>query len=417
MRESSNGAQLCEAQERNGGGVMREVLLLGFHVGKQYFEHYSVGDAFPQVAAYKLESRFIDALRLGGLRVNTLATIAVSTFPRIKRVWFPGAVLQGEAAGQGRVMPLVNLPAIKMLTRCLGSFYGLVRMGRSADVVCVYAAHSPNLLAAYLYSKLCGKPYYVYVPDLPSFMDVALERGRLLRWLKKIDASLLSWLLRSANGLVVISRPMVEDQPAWKARPYLVLEGISESSPIPADGVADKKMIFYAGGVNRSYGIVELVEGFLRSGIGYELVLCGRGDLEGYLAETCAKHASVKYLGFVSPEKVAELQRRASLLVLTRNPAEAYTRYSFPSKLIEYMSAGIPVLTTRLAGIPDEYFDHLNIIEGFSVGAVADALVKISSADKQYLSDKAERGKVWVLGAKSSRAVGKQLVEFMENNK
>ncbi|EPJ2812476.1 glycosyltransferase [Pseudomonas putida] len=398
---------------------MREALVLGFHVGKRYFDRYSVGDAFPQVAAYKLESRFIEALRLGGLKVNTLASIAVSTYPRIKRIWFPGVVLKGDSGSEQRVMPLINLPVIKMVARCLGSFYGLLRMGRTADVVCVYAAHSPNLLAAFLYSRLTGKPYYVYVPDLPAFMDMALGRGRLLRLLKKLDAALLSRLLRMANGLIVISRPMVEDQPAWKNRPYLVLEGIAESCPVPVPvtGASDKKMIFYAGGVNRSYGIVELVEGFLQSGIDYELVLCGRGDLEAYLADICSVHDSVRYLGFVPPEEVAELQRGAALLALTRDPAEAYTRYSFPSKLIEYMSAGIPVLTTRLPGIPDEYFDYLNIIEGFSVSAVADAFVKVSSADEQYLSDKAARGKVWMLEAKSSRAVGQRLVEFMENNK
>ncbi|MFG0499006.1 glycosyltransferase [Pseudomonas sp. YQ_13] len=419
MSVESKRALLQGEREVKSGAAVRKVLLLGFHVGEAYFERYSAGDKFPQVAAYKLESRFIEALRLAGLRVDTLATIAVSTFPRIKRVWLPGKLLPGNGQGGGRVMPFVNLPVIKMLTRCVGSFYGLLRMGRRTDAICVYAAHSPNLLAAYLYSKLCKKPFFVYVPDLPSFMDVALGRGRLLKLLKKLDASLLSGLLASSNGLVVISRPMVEDYPAWRSKPYMVLEGISSSSsgPVTVAGSGRKQMIFYAGGVNRSYGIVELVEGFLRSGIDYELVLCGRGDLEGYLTDVCARHASVKYLGFVSPERVAQLQGAASLLLLTRNPAERYTRYSFPSKLIEYMSAGIPVLTTRLAGIPDEYFDYINVIEEFSIDAVARALVDFSAADKQNLYDKAARGKVWVLETKSSRAVGKQLVEFMENNK
>jgi len=417
MSAEAKDEQLHGAHKSGEGVAMREVLVLGFHVGEAYFERYSAGDAFPQVAAYKLESRFIEALRLAGLRVDTLATIAVSTFPRVKRIWLPAASLAGNGQGERCVMPLINLPVIKMLGRCIGSFIGLLRMGRNADAVCVYAAHSPNLIAAYLYSKLSGKPYFVYVPDLPSFMDVALGRGRLLRLLKKLDASLLSGLLASANGLVVISQPMVEDHPVWRHRPYMVLEGISAPSTAAVAAEPGKKMIFYAGGVNRSYGIVELVEGFLRSGIDYELVLCGRGDLEDYLADVGVRHASVKYLGFVPPEKAAQLQAGASLLVLTRNPAERYTRYSFPSKLIEYMSAGIPVLTTRLAGIPDEYFEFLNIIEEFSIDAVARALVDVSAADEQYLYGKAARGKVWLNETKSSRAVGKQLVEFMEKSK
>jgi len=416
MSTEAEDEQLESVPKDRGGVAIREVLLLGFHVGEGYFERYSAGDAYPQVAAYKLESRFIEALRLAGVRVDTLATIAVSTFPRLNRIWLPAASLADNGQGVGRVMPLINLPVIKMLGRCIGSFLGLLRMARRSDAVCVYAAHSPNLIAAYLYSKLSGKPYFVYVPDLPSFMDVALGRGRLLRLLKKLDASLLSGLLASAKGLVVISRPMVEDHPVWRQRPYMVLEGISAPPVVQVASEAGTKMIFYAGGVNRSYGIVELVEGFLRSGVDYQLVLCGRGDLEGYLTDVCARHPSVKYLGFVSPEKAAQLQAGASLLVLTRDPAERYTRYSFPSKLIEYMSAGIPVLTTRLAGIPDEYFDFLNIIEEFSIDAVAKALVDVSTSDEQYLYAKAARGKVWLTETKSSRAVGKQLVEFMEKS-
>lgn len=416
MSTEAKEEQLQDMRRGCGGIVMREVLLLGFHVGEAYFERYSAGDAFPQVAAYKLESRFIEALRLAGVRVDTLASIAVSTFPRIKRIWFPAASLADSGQGKGFVIPLINLPVIKMLGRCIGSFFGLLQMARSSNAVCVYAAHSPNLIAAYLYSKLSGKPYFVYIPDLPSFMDVALERGWLLKLLKKLDASLLSGLLASANGLVVISRPMVEDHPVWRHRPYMVLEGISAPCAAAVSARPGKKVIFYAGGINRSYGIVELVEGFLRSGIDYELVLCGRGDLEDYLADVAASHASVKYLGFVTPEKAAQLQAGASLLVLTRDPAERFTRYSFPSKLIEYMSAGIPVLTTRLAGIPDEYFEFLNTIEEFSIDAVARALVDVSVADVQYLYGKAARGKVWVSEAKSSRVVGKQLVEFMEKS-
>lgn len=108
---------------------MRNILMLGFHVGEQYFKRYSEGDRFPQVAAYKLESRFIEALRSNGVTVSTLATLAVSTFPHIKRVWLPAASLPSVGGGQGRVMPVINLPVVKMLSRCLGVFMGFCVWG------------------------------------------------------------------------------------------------------------------------------------------------------------------------------------------------------------------------------------------------------------------------------------------------
>ncbi|MHA7847586.1 glycosyltransferase [Serratia sp. D1N4] len=396
---------------------MQNLILLGFHVGDQYFESYSKGDAFPQVAAYKLEKRFLESLRSADVQVKTVASIAVSTFPRIKRIWFPAATIEIDGHTVGKVLPLLNLPVIKMASRFIGSFFGLLTMGREADAICVYAAHSPNLLATFLYSKLTRKPYYVYIPDLPSYMDVSLKRSWLLRGLKKLDVALLDKLLSAAAGLLVISKPMIEDTNAWRHKPYIVLEGIAETTPVVRnESTVAKPFIFYAGGINQAYGVLELVEGFIRSGIDYELLLCGRGDLEDYLASVSSQHPSVKYLGFLSPDKVAQLQSQAAFLALTRDPAEKYTRYSFPSKLIEYIAAGIPVLTTRLAGIPDEYFDYLNVIEDFSVESIANALKEICSASQEDLSRKSARGREWLLDNKSCHAVGERVVEFMEKN-
>jgi len=363
------------------------------------------------VAAYKLESRLLEGLRAAGVRVSTVASIAVSTYPKNRRIWFPASILDN---GEGRVFPLINLPLFKMGIRFLGSLYGLMLMGRGMDGVLVYAAHSPNLLAAFIYSKIFRKPYYVYIPDLPAHMGMGLKSGWLRRGLKRLDAFLLDRLLCASSGLLVISRPMVEDNPVWRHKPYMVLEGIAESAPLARpNGAPVSGGIFYAGGVNRAYGIVELVEGFLQSGVDCDLVICGRGDLEGYLDEMSTRHASIKYLGFVPPARVAELQAQAAVLVLTRDPAQLYTRYSFPSKLLEYVASGIPVLTTRLKGIPEEYFEYVNAIEGFSSGVVADALVKFFSEGQEDLLSRAERGRVWALEAKSGRAIGKRLVEFM----
>lgn len=407
------GGWLNDYGRKGGVEMVRHVALLGFYVGEQYFEEYTQGDKFPQIAAFKLEGRLLQAMKSTGVQVSTVASVAVSTYPRIKRVWFPGRNIEG-----GVVLPLINLPVIKMASRFVGSLIGLCMKGRAADALFIYAAHSPNLIAGYIYSKMFNKPYFVYIPDLPLFMDVALKRGRVTRWLKKVDSALLDKLLCAASGLVVVSRPMVEDSEAWQHQPYLVVEGVADGAPIARSNEASvRPYILYAGGVNQAYGLVELIEGYLQSGIDYDLILCGRGDLEDYLAEVVQREPSIKYLGFVSPERVAELQSHAACLALTRNPAEAYTRYSFPSKLLEYMTAGIPILSTRLKGIPNEYFEYVNVIESFSVQAVADAFSKFCQESKADLSARAERGRLWALEVKSEQAVGKRVIEFMEKCK
>ena len=62
---------------------------------------------------------------------------------------------------------------------------------------------------------------------------------------------------------------------------------------------------------------------------------------------------------------VAE-ELKATLLVNPRPTTEEFTIYSFPSKNMEYMASGTPLLTTKLPGMPEEYHQYvlaiLNII-------------------------------------------------------
>lgn len=397
----------------------KKIVLLGFYVGDSYFDRYSKDDAFPQIAAYKLEKRFLDALRFGGACVQTIASIAVSTYPRNKNWFFPGGSFS-DVSGTGVVTPIVNLPIFKVFTRLLGSLAGLIKHKNGLDAVCVYAAHTPNLLAAFMMQKLCGVPFFVFIPDLPSYMDMGMKRSKVLRGLKKIDAYIIDRLIAASSGVFVTSQHMVKDSLVWSDKNYLVVEGISNASAVSVESVDNslerKKVIFYAGGLNKAYGIVELIEGFIESEVDAELWLCGRGELEGYISETSRMHPSVKYLGFLTASEVEHIQSSASCLVLSRSPEHAYTRYSFPSKLLEYLASGVPILTTRLEGIPDEYYEFLNVIEDSTAGGVSTALKRFFAADQQFLLEKAACGRIWVSETKSSFAVGQKIVDFMEKS-
>jgi glycosyltransferase involved in cell wall biosynthesis len=398
----------------------KKIVLLGFYVGDSYFDKYSKDDAFPQIAAYKLEKRFLEALRFAGACVQTIASIAVSTYPRNKNWYFPGGSF-ADASGTGIVTPIVNLPILKVFTRLLGSLVGLIKHKKNGlDAVCVYAAHTPNLLAAFIIRKLYGIPFFVFIPDLPSYMDMGMNRSTVLRGLKKIDAYIIDRLIAASSGVFVTSQHMVKDNLVWSDKEYLVIEGISNSSALTAEegnsSPDRKKVIFYAGGLNKAYGIVQLIEGFIASEVDAELWLCGRGELEGYITEVSSKHPAVKYLGFLSAAEVERIQSSASCLVLSRSPEQAYTRYSFPSKLLEYLVSGVPILTTRLAGIPDEYFKFVNVIEDSTSSGVGAALKRFFAADQQFLLEKAACGRIWVSETKSSVAVGQKIVDFMEKN-
>lgn len=63
--------------------------------------------------------------------------------------------------------------------------------------------------------------------------------------------------------------------------------------------------------------------------------------------------------------------KKATLLINPRPSNEEFTKYSFPSKNLEYMASGTPLLATDLPGIPAEYKRYEYIIENENIDGIA----------------------------------------------
>src|SRR5699024_5783196 len=87
----------------------------------------------------------------------------------------------------------------------------------------------------------------------------------------------------------------------------------------------------------------------------YELWLVGSGDADNIVAEYALNDHRIKPLGFTTPDKILELQNQATVLVNPRLNKHSYVRYSFPSKTVEYLATGKPVISHRLDCMGSEY--------------------------------------------------------------
>lgn len=125
---------------------------------------------------------------------------------------------------------------------------------------------------------------------------------------------------------------------------------------------SDVKKIFYSGTLAKKYGIVDLIDTFMMyKNEKCELIICGDGDARNYLLEMCEKDKRIKYLGLLPNEEIKHMQDNADVLINPRKPTDEYTAYSFPSKTMEYLESGNPVISYSLPGIPEEYNQFLCI--------------------------------------------------------
>ena len=86
-----------------------------------------------------------------------------------------------------------------------------------------------------------------------------------------------------------------------------------------------------------------------------ELWICGSGDAKDIIEDEAQKDSRIKYFGLVDSQTALKMQHQATILVNPRTSDGEYTKYSFPSKNMEYMVSGTPVLTTDLPGMPKEH--------------------------------------------------------------
>lgn len=199
-------------------------------------------------------------------------------------------------------------------------------------------------------------------------------------------------------------------------KPYIVIEGIAPAvEPCPISCVQDKKIILYTGTLSKETGLYDLIEAFSKiEDSSYSLYIAGSGYDVDYVKQAAEKDSRIEFLGYVDRKKIRELQDECSVLVNARTDSHEYTKYSFPSKTMEYLMTGKPVVMHKLSGVPEEYSDYLFFTSEQTAEGLREALIKACSISNEELKIRAERVIKWMNENKTSVAQCKKLKEGLE---
>lgn len=253
------------------------------------------------------------------------------------------------------------------------------------------------------------------VPDLPQFMNTGVARSKAYNFLKAIDMKSQKTKIPHIDSFVFLTEQMNDK---IKAKKYAVVEGIAGDKYSEAD--FDKKLkkaILYTGSLNSKYGIINLVDAFMKiDDPEYRLILCGSGDAVSYIKEAQKKDKRIDYRGMLPHKEVLELQTSATVLVNPRQNNEEYTKYSFPSKTMEYMLSGTPVVMYKLDGIPDEYDKYLSYVCDDSPESLKDALMRVCEMSEKEIKEIGQRSRKFVLENKNSAIQVKKILDMLSDN-
>lgn len=177
------------------------------------------------------------------------------------------------------------------------------------------------------------------------------------------------------------------------------------------------KSILYAGGLHERYGLKMLTDAFMSLlDINYRLIIYGSGPFVEELKKDMKKDSRIEYRGVAPNEEVMKAEYAASVLVNPRPTKEDFTKYSFPSKNIEYMSTGRPLLTTKLPGMPEEYYPYVYMFETESLDGYRKTLKEVLEKDYDELAQKGREAQSWVLKNKNNVVQTRRIIELYKSS-
>lgn len=376
---------------------------------KKYSEIFAGKTVSALLADQKYHSLLIDGLAKNGAEVLCVSGLPINR--AVTKKLFIREKDEEENGVKYHYINTINLPLFRQFGIYFGTYNHILKNCKKGENDTFIICDCLNLANAYGALKAAKKrkiPLIYVVTDIPEF-----QRGKVLR---RINDKLIA----GADGFIFLTEQMNEKVNPYK-KPYIVLEGHADCSLTDISDVEryeykdGKKIVIYAGSIKKLYGIQNLVEGFIAANIdGAELHVYGDGDYKAELESVCKENPSLKYMGISPNCEIVHEEQHAALLVNPRPTAPEYTKYSFPSKNMEYMASGTPVMTTLLPGMPKEYYPYVYKIEDETPNGVAKTLNEFFSLDKTIRYDVGKRAREFVLNNKSNVVQAKKIIDFIK---
>jgi glycosyltransferase involved in cell wall biosynthesis len=371
-------------------------------------------------AGNMFQERLLLALDEAGLPACLiLSQRPVRLFPRSRTLVVRGSRHEMESGLSIELLPYVNLPVIRPIGVGLIVLSRIMRWRAPRGVkraVLTYNLTEPPGLFTLIASRLSGASPIASVNDIFVPGETIADS-----WSRRLDFWLQSRLIPRFDGLSVASRRIAE-QFAPKT-PWVRNEGgvgdtvvsrFEQRPSVPASTVDRPFTIVFAGSFTKINGIPEIVAAFAQlDGREIRLLVAGRGPEEEVVQRAAAGDARIDFRGYLSENEVLELYGEADLLLNLRITERVNTDYFFPSKLVEYLATGVPVLSTGTGHVQEEFGEVLFLLEEESPEALAAALTQLAAMDPRARWARGAAARKQVLSTHQWSVQGQKLADFI----
>ena len=366
----------------------------------------------------------IDGLERNGIDYTLACVPALPAWPRYKRL----LSLCGEFVVNDRLrghylrictVPIINQFSEKVVLKKYILNWCIKNQNEDKLVVVCYTQQSERIGAAVELKRKF--PNLIVIPIVTDLIDNAMDFAANRTFAKRIQV----WLEERAerklfpkvDKFVLLTQQMTECIQEASEK-YMVMEGIASWGSIsprePVNKSDDIRSLLYTGTFERFSGLQMLVDAFLKTKDScFRLILCGNGVLRQYVEAAASKDNRIIYKGLLSHDEVVKLQQESTLLINPRRPNGGITKYSFPSKTMEYMASGTPMIGYHLEGVPKEYYAYMFTPEDLTQEALTKCINESLSLPLNVLQSKANEAFRFIAENKNSVEQVRKVLQFI----
>jgi len=373
-----------------------------------------------QYAADALQWSIVKGLDLHVNNINIVNLLYIGSYPfRYKDIYIKTSEFSHINGANDVNVGFSNITIYKFYSRYINAKKRLNIWSKNCKnnkVILIYAIHTPFIRAAIeIKEKVNNVKICLIVPDLPKFMGG--DNNFLYKIMRKYQDYLLKQYLNEIDAFVLLSKHMVEPL-SIGSRPWICVEGIYDNTLVPNIQSAkplNKKIILYSGMLASHYGILNLMDAFsMIRDTHYSLWICGDGDAKDEIKRRMNSDSRIKFYGQVPREKVLSFQKEATVLVNPRTSEGEFTKYSFPSKIMEYFASGTPTIMHKLPGIPEDYFNYCFVADREDAVGLYNTITKVCEMNQMELEVIGRKAQNFILENKNIKKQAGKIFEMIK---
>jgi len=332
----------------------------------------------------------LDALILGfDNRVEVFSVAPLLDYPHSHLIIAPSAKWKIDDKIAVTMLPFINLVGIKHFTRFIVTLafvaWWCLRHAKTKRIIVMHGVQSCKIWGVLIGQVLSPCITISFLTDDLGIMQN--WENNIFNKLRQFDIYLMKLGLQKVTGVLAMAPKLAEK--LAPDRPSLVVHTIqSPSQTQVANKIKNTNKgsfnILYTGGLSINYGIDLLLNTFrLANRPEWRLFITGWGDSVNKVRDFSVNNPQVQFLGTVDNKKLAELYQLADVLINPKLTSTSGAWLSFPSKIVEYLSTGKPVVSTNLPVFDADFRQHLIIAQSDTPEELIRCLEDVSSWNDQ----------------------------------